>query len=124
MVEVSREEFEQWARWEYRKIPREFRQKLHNVTIVVEDEPGEEAGRHRKKTLLGLYVGAPRTSQSVFDPIPYPAHIYLYQLNIQRICRTRTEVRRQIRETLLHEIGHHFGMTEAQLQEIEQGWYR
>lgn len=62
--------------------------------------------------LLGIFHGVPATKKSVFDLSVGPAHIVLYQKNIEAICSTETEVRQQIRQTLMHELGHYFGMTE------------
>ena len=66
--------------------------------------------------LLGIFHGVPATKKSVFDISMGPAHIVLYQQNIEAICSNEAEVRHQIRQTLMHELGHYFGMTEEQLR--------
>jgi predicted Zn-dependent protease with MMP-like domain len=67
--------------------------------------------------LLGLFHGIPRTEKSVFSAAP-PDRIFLYRRNIEAVCRTDAEVRRQIRATLLHEVGHYFGLSEDELRAV------
>jgi len=96
-------------------LPEAFREKLTNVAIIVEDSPPEEP--KRGGLLLGLFHGIPRTEKSVFSSSP-PDRIFLYQRNIEALCKSEGEVRRQIRATLLHEVGHYFGMSEEELRQV------
>jgi len=96
-------------------LPEAFREKLENVAIIVEDLPPEEP--KRDGLLLGLFHGIPRTEKSVYSSSP-PDRIFLYQRNIEAICRDEAEVRRQIRATLLHEVGHYFGLSEDELRAV------
>jgi len=96
-------------------LPQAFREKLENVAIIVEDLPPREP--ESGGLLLGLFHGIPRTEKSVFTSSP-PDRIFLYQRNIEAICRTEAEVRRQIRATLLHEVGHYFGLNEEELRRL------
>lgn len=96
-------------------LPRTFREKLTNVAITVEDLPPEEA--ESEGLLLGLFHGIPRTEKSVFFSSP-PDQIFLYQRNIEAICASEAEVRQQIRATLLHELGHYFGLSEDELRRL------
>jgi predicted Zn-dependent protease with MMP-like domain len=96
-------------------LPEAFREKLTNVAIIVEDLPPAEP--KRGGLLLGLFHGIPRTEKSVFSSSP-PDRIFLYQRNIEAICHNDVEVRRQIRATLLHEVGHYFGLSEDELREV------
>jgi len=96
-------------------LPETFREKLENVAIIVEDLPPEES--LRGGLLLGLFHGVPRTEKSVFYSSP-PDRIFLYQRNIEAVCRSEAEVRRQIRATLLHEVGHYFGLSEDELRAV------
>ena len=73
--------------------------------------------RRRGGLLLGLFYGIPRTEKSVFSSSP-PDRIFLYQRNIEAVCRNEAEVRRQIRATLLHEVGHYFGLSEDELRGV------
>jgi predicted Zn-dependent protease with MMP-like domain len=96
-------------------LPEAFREKLTNVAIIVEDLPPPDA--ETTGLLLGLFHGVPRTEKSIFASSP-PDRIFLYQRNIEAICRTEADVRRQIRATLLHEVGHYFGLNEHELREL------
>jgi len=96
-------------------LPEAFREKLENVAIIVEDLPPEEP--KRDGLLLGLFHGIPRTEKSVYSSSP-PDRIFLYQRNIEAVCRSEAEVRRQIRAALLHEVGHYFGLSEDELQHL------
>ena len=102
-------------------LPKEFRSRIHNVAILVEDfpagQPQQNAGP-QKRLLMGIFHGVPATHRSVFDLSTGPAHIVLYQKNIEAVSRSESEVRHQIRQTLLHELGHYFGMTEEQLRDV------
>ncbi|MFB3906670.1 MAG: metallopeptidase family protein [Acidobacteriota bacterium] len=103
------------------RLPSEFAQYLDNVEVVVEDLPSPEIQRQFRRSprdlLLGLYHGVPLTDRSVLAT-HLPDIIYLYKRNIEAVCKSEAEVRRQIRDTVLHEIGHHFGMDEDQLRGI------
>ena len=94
-------------------LPAPFRERLANVAIIVEDLP--PAGVQNQGLLLGLFYGIPRTAKSVFYSSP-PDHIFLYQRNIEAVSRGDEDVRRQIRSTLLHEVGHYFGLSEQELR--------
>jgi predicted Zn-dependent protease with MMP-like domain len=67
---------------------------------------------------LGIFHGVPTTRKSVFDLPRGPDHIVLYQKNIEAVCSTEAEAREQIRRTVIHELGHYFGMDENQLKDV------
>ena len=102
-------------------LPQEFRSRIKNVAILVEDfppkQPPPQPGQQRR-LLLGIFHGVPATNKSIFDLPTGPAHIVLYQKNIEAVCSGEAEVRHQIRQTLMHELGHYFGMTEEQLKDV------
>ncbi len=101
-------------------LPEEFRSRIHNVAVLVEDLPSlpsPQLGQQRR-LLLGLFHGVPATKKSVFDLPTGPDHIVLYQKNIEAICCSEAEVREQIRRTVIHELGHYFGMDENQLKGV------
>ena len=112
---MERSKFEALVEQAVNRLPRAFREKLTNVAIIVEDLPPEEA--ECEGLLLGLFHGIPRTEKSVFYSSP-PDRIFLYQRNIEAVCRSEAEVRRQIRATLLHEVGHYFGLSEDELRGV------
>jgi len=112
---MERSQFEALVAQALNSLPRTFREKLTNVAIIVEDLPPD--GMEREGLLLGLFHGVPRTEKSVFVSHP-PDRIFLYQRNIEAVCTSEAEVRRQIRATLLHEVGHYFGLSEDELREL------
>lgn len=101
-------------------IPDEFHGYLERVAIDVADAPTAAEMREldikRPDELLGAYFGTPLTEQSVEDT-RLGERVVIYQRNIERMCGTRAELVRQVAVTVLHEIGHHFGLDEADLEE-------
>ena len=102
-------------------LPREFRSRIRNVAVLVEDmppnQPSVQSGQQRR-LLLGHFHGVPTTKKSIFDLPRGPDHIVLYQKNIEAVCSSEAETREQIRLTLIHELGHYFGMDENQLKGV------
>jgi len=122
---LSPEEFDEIIDQALATIPPAFAPYLENVIIEVEDMPGEqtcaEVGVDDPRELLGLYHGVPLIDRSVESPVPFPDRISIYRRNLERVCRTREELIEQIRTTVLHEIGHHFGLDEDDLDEVGYG---
>jgi len=67
---------------------------------------------------MGEFIGTPATEKSVWDTAAGPDRIVLYQKNIEAVCQTEEEIREEVRLTMLHELGHYFGMTEDQLEDV------
>ena len=107
------------------EMPPQFAEFLADVPIQVRDRPTarqlEEVGLEPDHLLLGLYVGRPLTERSVLEGPASPDVIYLFQDDIEQICRSRSELVEQVRTTVLHEIGHHFGMDEDDLEAAGYG---
>ena len=119
MIEISRQEFEALVAEVLETLPAVFVHRISKVEIVVEPEPPREIREQLPRgVLLGLYQGTPLTRESTFRPYSMPNRISLYQRNIERICRNRIQIRKQVRKTLLHEIGHHFGLKEVDLRKV------
>ncbi len=112
---MERKRFEKLVEQALARLPEVFRKKLTNVAIMVEDSSPE--GATRNGLLLGLFHGVPLTEKSTFSATP-PDRIILYQKNIEAVGSTDEEIRRQIRDTLLHELGHYFGLEEDELREV------
>lgn len=112
---LSREEFDGLVEQAVAQLPRTFREKLSNVAIEVADLPPQ--GERDGDTLMGLFEGTPMTEKSVFQAAG-PDRVFLYQRNIESACDTRQELVREIRLTLLHELGHYFGLSEEELEDI------
>jgi predicted Zn-dependent protease with MMP-like domain len=119
---MKREEFSKAVGEALDSLPAEFRSKIRNVAVLVEDLPPNpipsEPGQPRR-ILLGLFHGVPMTQKSVFAVPSGPDYVVLYKKNIEAVCSTEAEVREQIRRTLVHEMGHYFGMTEEQVRNME-----
>src|SRR2546428_3306410 len=102
-------------------LPEEFRSRIRNVAVLVEDmppnQPSPQSGQQRR-LLLGLFHGVPTTRNSVFDLPTGPDHIVLYQKNIEAVCSSEAGVSDQIRLTVIHALGHYFGMDENQLKDV------
>jgi predicted Zn-dependent protease with MMP-like domain len=114
---VIREHFTKIVKETLDALPEEFRSRIRNVAVLVEDLPRNQPP-HPKRLLLGVFHGVPRTNKSVFDLPTGPDYIVLYQKNIEAVCSNEEEVREQIRLTVIHELGHYFGMSEDQLRDV------
>ena len=101
-------------------LPDEIVGWLDNVAIVVSERPTasqlESAGLGPRGLLFGLYVGLPKTVRGFTYGETVPDKILIFREPIERVCHTPEEVRAQVRRTVLHEIGHHFGMDEHDLR--------
>jgi predicted Zn-dependent protease with MMP-like domain len=97
------------------KLPEQFKNKLQNVDIVIEDDMPKDLAR-RANLLLGLYRGIPLKKRSVWHSSTLPDKITIYKNSIEKICRSNAEIKRKIAEVVYHEIGHHFGLSEEQLK--------
>ena len=109
-------------------IPREFQRHLDNIAIVVEDEPSDELLEEMEieppDTLFGLYPGIPLPERQWAHGNALPDRITLFQGPIEDCCETDEDVVSEIGETLIHEVGHYFGMSEQELEEIEVRYWR
>jgi predicted Zn-dependent protease with MMP-like domain len=127
---MERERFENLVEEALDGIPPPFAKYIKNVVVQVEDYPPEQTLRGRgprpqaleptrpRRLLLGVFVGVPRTRKSVFDMQIEPDHVVLYQKNIEAVCRTDDEIREQARLTVIHELGHYFGLDEEALKDV------
>lgn len=120
-VEVSRERFDELVAEAIDSIPAELARHIENVAVVVQEwaTPAQQAG-HRG-TLLGLYQGIDLTRRS---PMSYqavmPDRITIFRGPHMRMVNSEEELRRRIAVTVIHEVGHHFGIDDARLREL--GW--
>jgi len=114
------EQFESLVRQAIDGLPIEYRRLLENVAIVVEDEPPQavldDFGLESPDDLLGLYSGVSRDNDSFFNAGgQLPARISIYRGPIMRLCRSAEEVVQEVRDTVVHEIGHHFGLDDDEM---------
>lgn len=125
---MSRQRFEALVRQAMREIPREFRNRLDNVEIVVEEEPSAELladlGYGGAETLFGLYQGTPLTERSWAHGNTLPDRIVLFRRPLEEACEDEDQLVDEVCLTLIHEAGHYFGLSEEQIQHVEdEFWY-
>jgi len=125
---VSRSDFERLVNNALGTIPRRFRQALANLVIVIEDEPSpdllDEMEIEPPDTLLGLYQGTPLTERRWDYGNTLPDRILLFQGPLERDSPNDDDLVVAIGETLIHEIGHYFGLSEEEIEEIEERYWR
>jgi predicted Zn-dependent protease with MMP-like domain len=120
---MDRPAFEKLVQNALRRLPRRFKQKLHNIAIEIEDRPsadllqdmGIESG-----TLFGLYQGVPLTQREWNYGNVLPDRIVIYQQPIETAASTSEGIEEIVRDTVVHEIGHYFGFSDSELDEIEE----
>ncbi|HEY2906064.1 MAG TPA: metallopeptidase family protein [Vicinamibacterales bacterium] len=109
-------------------IPKRFRDAMHNIAIVVEDAPSrellDELEIEPPDTLFGLYQGIPLTERRWDYGNALPDRILLFQEPHERASRDEDDLVGAIAETLIHEIGHYFGLSEEEIEEIEERYWR
>jgi predicted Zn-dependent protease with MMP-like domain len=124
---VDRAKFEAIVADALRSIPRDFRDAMRNIAIVVEDEPSRQLLREMEieppDTLFGLYQGTPLTERSWDYGNALPDRVLLFQGPHEREADDEDDLVISIGETLIHEIGHYFGMSEEEIQEIEDRYW-
>ncbi|MDH4069394.1 MAG: metallopeptidase family protein [Ignavibacteria bacterium] len=121
-MRIDRSAFEEMAREAFESLPDVLMQKLENVVVVVEERPSPETSRRFGRgggILLGLYEGVPLTFRGAhYGSYPVaPDKISLFRQNILRTVRSEEEVPEKIRDVLIHEIAHHFGMDEDEIRD-------
>jgi predicted Zn-dependent protease with MMP-like domain len=125
---MTRARFERLVAEAVTLIPRRFRREMKNLALVVEEEPSEELldemDIEPPDSLYGLYQGTPLPERSWAFGNALPDRITLFQRPIEEDCEDEDEVRAVIGETLIHEVGHYFGMSEEEIEEIEEKYWR
>lgn len=115
MVELDPGQFDDLVSEALDTLPPELARLMSNVAVFVEDQ---KPGRPR---LLGLYEGVPLTKRGHYYSGHLPDRITIFRKPIQRKCATRDDVVEQVRITVVHEVGHHFGIPESRLHELGYG---
>jgi predicted Zn-dependent protease with MMP-like domain len=119
---MDRKAFEKLIQDAVRELPEEFRNKLQNVAIIVEDYPSEELMEQMELSpddaLFGLYEGVPLTERGYFDQPLLPDRILIFQRAIEDEFDSEEEVKDELKVTLVHEIAHFFGMSDEYLEEL------
>jgi predicted Zn-dependent protease with MMP-like domain len=109
-------------------IPKRFRREMKNLAVVIEDEPAPELLAEMEieppDSLYGLYQGTPLPERTWGFGNNLPDKITLFQLPIEEDCDDDDDIRAVIGETLIHEVGHYFGLSEEEIEEIEERYWR
>ena len=124
---MDRQEFETLVFRAIESLPAEFKNKLENVDVLVEDWPSPQQIRQlrlrSKAQLLGLYEGVPQTRRDSGYNMVLPDKITIFQKPIEAQCRSSQEIESEIGSVVRHEIAHHFGIGDATLYKIERQKY-
>jgi len=127
---MTRERFQRLVERALEELPARFRKLIENVAVVIEDappgQPGASTGAARD-LLMGEFIGTARTEKSIWDVPAGPDRVVLYQKNIEAYARRAAAeddrtlediIREEVRLTVLHELGHYFGLDESQLEDV------
>jgi predicted Zn-dependent protease with MMP-like domain len=119
---MERSAFEKLVRDAIGELPEEFRDRLRNVVIIIEDYPSEELkeqmGLSQHDTLFGLYEGVPLTERGYFEQPLYPDRILIFQGALEDECDSPDELKEEVKTTLVHEVAHFFGIDDEYLEEL------
>jgi predicted Zn-dependent protease with MMP-like domain len=125
---MTRAAFVQLVAEAVKLIPAKFRREMKNLALVVEDEPSaellEEMEIEPPDSLYGLYQGTPLPERTWGFGNTLPDRITLFQRPIEEDCEDEDEIRIVIGETLIHEVGHYFGLSEEEIEAIEEQYWR
>ena len=119
---MRRWDFEQLVAEALDELPRRFRRYLRNIAVIVEGEPSrellEDMGLWPHGTLLGLYHGVPLPRRGFSYGNVLPDRITIFQRPIEAMGRTRRDIKEAVKDTVVHEIGHYFGLDDARIEEL------
>ena len=120
---MEKERFEKLVGEALDQIPKKFKNLLNNLAFIVEEKPPREiyerTGTTPLGTILGHYHGVPFKHRGPFYGNIPPDVIVIYKKSIENICSTEEEIKKKVKEVILHEIGHYFGLSERELRDIE-----
>ncbi|MBS3920286.1 MAG: metallopeptidase family protein [Deltaproteobacteria bacterium] len=123
-MKLTRKEFEKLVVLALKDLPWFIKNRMENVDVVIENQvPLEllsEMGLKSPFDLLGLYQGVPIDQRGFYYGNVLPDKITLFQLPIESICHTKKEIEEKVREVVIHEVGHYFGLDEDRLEELEE----
>ncbi|MBD3282171.1 MAG: hypothetical protein GF387_01015 [Candidatus Portnoybacteria bacterium] len=121
---MQKDKFEKLVQQGIDAIPEKFLKKLNNVDIVIEQEPTREQLKKLKirGLLFGLYEGIPQTKRRHYTWV-MPDKITIFQKPIEQYCKTEEQIKEKVKETVWHEIAHHFGLDEDQVRKARKSLY-
>jgi len=121
---MEREKFEDLVEEAMASLPQKFKKLLQNMAIIIEEAPSPEVyhktGASPAGSILGLYHGVPFKHRGPYYGNLPPDVIVIYQKSIESLCSSEEEIRAKVREVVLHEIGHYFGLSDRELRDIER----
>jgi predicted Zn-dependent protease with MMP-like domain len=124
---MTRQRFEELVADAIRTLPRRFRDQMKNIAIIVEDEPSadllDEMEIDPPDTLFGLYQGTPLPDRTWDFGNALPDRILIFQGPIEDVCESEADAIAEIGETLIHEVGHYFGLSEDEIRDIEERYW-
>jgi len=124
-MKLTREEFEELVVSSLRRLPKFFKKKMKNVDVVIEDRASRDllsdVGLQSPFELLGLYQGIPLDRRGFSYGNVLPDKITLFQIPIESMCQTKEEIKEKVKEVVIHEVGHYFGLGDERLRELERG---
>lgn len=123
---MTRREFERIVEEAVKSLPEQFRAKIENVIFRVSESPNKRQSKSkepgtREPSLYGLYEGVPRTERSVEESFREPDRITIFKRAIERDHKSKAAMVKCIQETVLHELGHYFGLSDPELDELGYG---
>jgi predicted Zn-dependent protease with MMP-like domain len=122
---VSKQRFSELVERALEGLPQPFATHLEEIVVEVKDRPTRkqlrDMGLEEDELMLGLYVGSPVTDRSVLHSGQLPDRIFIFQEDVELASDSEADLVEQVRVTVLHELGHHFGMDEDQLDELGYG---
>jgi predicted Zn-dependent protease with MMP-like domain len=123
-MKLTPKEFEEAIVAALKRLPKFIKEKMENVDVVVESRASREVlnemGLSSPSELLGLYQGVPLDRRGFYYGNVLPDKITLFQIPIESICKTKEEIREKIREVVIHEVGHYFGLDDEKLRQLEK----
>jgi len=124
---MTRARFEQLVAEALQTIPKRFRDEMHNVVVIIEREPSAEILAEMEipagDTLYGLYQGTPLPERTWGDANRLPDRITIYQQPIEEDAEDEDDMLAIVAETVIHEFGHYFGLSEEEIEEIEERYW-
>ena len=124
-MKLTRQEFEALVVLALKGLPKFFKKKMKNVDVVVEDRASRDLlsgmGLRSPFQLLGLYQGVPLDRRGFYYGNVLPDKITLFQIPIESMCQTKEEIEEKVKEVVIHEVGHYFGLDDERLRELERG---
>jgi predicted Zn-dependent protease with MMP-like domain len=122
-MKLTRKEFEETVIRALEGLPPSLKKRMENIDVVVEDQAPpdllSEMDLRSPFDLLGLYQGVPLDRRGFYYGNVLPDKITLFQIPIESLCRSKKEIEEKVREVVIHEIGHYFGLDDERLEELE-----